>query len=58
MILIHGECNKHASDVRHGFMQTINIFLKTSFFSQFHLTKANDVYLKIYETAQLCLMFS
>jgi hypothetical protein len=56
-ILIYGECNKNASAVARLVRQTINIFPKTLRFFAISFNQANDVYVKIYETAQLCFMF-
>jgi hypothetical protein len=54
MMLIYGECNKNAS----AFIQTINIFPKTFRFFTILFNQTNDVYVKIYEAAQLlCFMF-
>jgi hypothetical protein len=38
-------------------MQTLNIFPKTHRFFTISFSQADDVYVKIYETAQLCFMF-
>jgi hypothetical protein len=54
MILIYGGCNKNASAVARLCRQKTfsqNLFV----FSQFPLTKRNDVYVKIYETSQLTM---
>jgi hypothetical protein len=52
VILIYDECNKNASAVVRSFMQTINIFPKTFRFITISFNQANDIYVKIYETAQ------
>jgi hypothetical protein len=49
---IYGECNKNASAVA-----TINIFPKTLRFFTILFNQANDVYVKIYETAQLTTFY-
>jgi hypothetical protein len=52
MILIYGECNKNASAVaRLCRQQTFSP--KTLGFLTISFNQANDVYVKIYETAQL-----
>jgi hypothetical protein len=56
MILIYGECNKNACAVA-AFMQIINIFTKTLRFFTISFNQVNDVYVKIYETAQLTMFF-
>jgi hypothetical protein len=38
-------------------MQTINVFPKTLRFSTISFNQANDVYVKIYETAQLTMFY-
>jgi hypothetical protein len=40
-----------------AFIQTINLFLKTLRFFTISFNQANDVYVKIYETAQLTMFF-
>jgi hypothetical protein len=53
VILIYDECNKNAYAVVCSFMQTINIFPKTFRFITISFNQANDIYVKIYETAVL-----
>jgi hypothetical protein len=48
IMLIYGECNKNASVVR---LNTDSSFLPNFIYH------ANDVYVKIYETAQLTLFY-
>jgi hypothetical protein len=55
MILIYGECNKNASCC--SFLQTIDIFSKTLCFLTTLFNHANDVYVKIYETAQVTVFY-
>jgi hypothetical protein len=47
---IYGECNKNAS-------ATINIFPKTLRFFTILFNQENDVYVKIYKTAQLTTFY-
>jgi hypothetical protein len=52
VILIYDECNKNASAVVRSFLQTINMFPKTFRFITISFNQTNDIYVKIYETAQ------
>jgi hypothetical protein len=56
MILIYGEGNKNACAVA-AFTQTINKCTKTIRFFTISFNQANDVYVKIYETARLTMFF-
>jgi hypothetical protein len=53
MILIYSECNKNASTIA----RLCKNFPKNSSFFTISFNQGNDVYVKIYETTQLCFMF-
>jgi hypothetical protein len=57
MILINGECNKNASAVARLCKEYTYIFPKTLRFLTISFTQVNDVYVKIYETAQLTMFY-
>jgi hypothetical protein len=55
--MIYGECNKNASAVAR-LCNTIKIFPKTLGFFTILFNQANDIYVKIYETAQLTMFYA
>jgi hypothetical protein len=57
MILVYDECDENASGVARLCRQTINIFPKSLRFFTISFNQANDVYVKIYETAQLTMFY-
>jgi hypothetical protein len=52
IVLIYGECNKNTSVVAR-----LSIFSKTLRFFIISFNQANDLYVKIYETAQLTMFY-
>jgi hypothetical protein len=57
MILINGECNKNAFAVARLCRRYLYIFPKTLCFFTISFNLVNDLYIKIYETAQLTMFY-